>query len=443
MKKIICTALAIIMCFPFLVGCDEGEIQVPVSKIPDLTSVISQFDDIDIEYFTCRISKNNSNRQYTVDVDSEFQNVLGEQVVIEIPDYYVHNIRENDKLRVVIDDVDISSDLIKIKASYIQRISGKVYNSVYSTIRNPLPDFEDLKIRFDFPGLDDSDGYWEEIKKSGSDIAARVVSITDDAVYFTSAYGVVSFYAIDGVPNCSFSIGDCVNIKYSKYYQQGIDSEMVYKIDVNDITSFELSSVSDIDRAYSLEHQDYDTEYDKPVIYLYPQEDTKCSVKVNLDGKLTCTYPEHGENGWQNFIAKPDGTLVFPDGSEYYCLYWEGEASMNPDFTKGFCVKGEDTAKFLADILPKTGLNPREANEFIIYWLPILQKNEYNLISFQTEAYTSTAELIINPAPDSLLRVYMVAKPLDTAVEIEPQTFEGFERKGFTVVEWGGSIISD
>ncbi|MBQ9745419.1 MAG: hypothetical protein IJW21_01180 [Clostridia bacterium] len=180
---------------------------------------------------------------------------------------------------------------------------------------------------------------------------------------------------------------------------------------------------------------------DKPVIYLYPEEETTVSVKVNIDGKLTCTYPEHGEDGWQNFTAKSDGTIVFPDGNEYYCLYWEGLADMTPDFSKGFCIKGEDTAKFLADILPKIGLTAREANEFIIYWLPILQKNEYNLISFQSEAYTSAAELEITPAPDSILRVFMAAKPLDAPVEIAPQEFTGFERSGFTVVEWGGGII--
>ena len=179
----------------------------------------------------------------------------------------------------------------------------------------------------------------------------------------------------------------------------------------------------------------------KPVIYLYPEKETKVSVKVNIDGKLTCTYPEHGEGGWQNFTAKPDGTLISPDGKEYYCLYWEGVSAMTPDFSRGFCVKGEDTAAFLADILPQIGLSAREANEFIIYWLPILQENEYNLISFQNEAYTSAAELEITPTPDSILRVFMAVKPLDAPVEIAPQEFEGFRRSGFTAVEWGGGII--
>ncbi|MBR5798015.1 MAG: hypothetical protein IKY29_03575, partial [Clostridia bacterium] len=84
----------------------------------------------------------------------------------------------------------------------------------------------------------------------------------------------------------------------------------------------------------------------------------------------------------------------------------------------------------------------REANEFIVYWLPQMQNNPYNVISFQTAAYTDGAVLEITPAPDSLLRVFMAYYPTDTEVDIQPQTFEGFERSGFTVVEWGGAQTS-
>ena len=50
----------------------------------------------------------------------------------------------------------------------------------------------------------------------------------------------------------------------------------------------------------------------KPVIYLYPEEETEVAVKLNLDGKLTCTYPAY-ENGWQ-VTAAPDGTLTDAKG---------------------------------------------------------------------------------------------------------------------------------
>lgn len=180
---------------------------------------------------------------------------------------------------------------------------------------------------------------------------------------------------------------------------------------------------------------------EKPVIYLYPEVPTVCDLRVDFDGELTFTYPEHGDKGWQSFVAYPDGTLVFPDGKEYYCLFWEGVCDAEYDFSRGFCMKGEDTAAFLEWALAEQGLSAREANEFIIYWLPRMQNNAYNLISFQTMAYTDGAALEIDPAPDSLLRVFMAFQPLDEAVEIAPQEFAPFERVGFCVVEWGGAEI--
>ncbi len=180
----------------------------------------------------------------------------------------------------------------------------------------------------------------------------------------------------------------------------------------------------------------------KPVIYLYPDTPTEVSVTLTLDGHLTCTYPDY-DAGWNNFTAHPDGTLIFPDGKEYYCLYWEGLQATEWDFYEGFCVRGEDTAAFLEWALAAQGLTPREANEFIIYWLPIMQENPYNVISFQTDTYTDGAVLDVTPAPDSLIRVFMAFYPTNEPVDMTPQTFETPARDGFTVVEWGGSQVRE
>ena len=56
----------------------------------------------------------------------------------------------------------------------------------------------------------------------------------------------------------------------------------------------------------------------KPVIYLYPEADTVCSVSLDVNGELVCTYPDYAD-GWNNFTASPDGTLTFANGKEYYC----------------------------------------------------------------------------------------------------------------------------
>lgn len=178
----------------------------------------------------------------------------------------------------------------------------------------------------------------------------------------------------------------------------------------------------------------------KPVIYLYPTKEQIVNVKLDLKGKFTCTYPEY-KNGW-TVKAKPDGTLTnLSDDREYSYLFWEGTSSNNFDMSKGFVVKGEDTEKFLQEKLAYIGLTPREYNEFIVYWLPIMQKNKYNLITFAGKEYDDSAKLEISPKPDSILRVMMVFKPLNKNIDIEPQELKPFVRKGFTVVEWGGTEV--
>lgn len=179
----------------------------------------------------------------------------------------------------------------------------------------------------------------------------------------------------------------------------------------------------------------------KPVIYLYPKEETKVEVKINYSGELTCTYPKY-EDGW-NVRAYPDGKLVnLDDGREYSYLFWEGKSDIKYDLSKGFVVRGEDTESFLKEKLEAMGLIPKEYNEFIVYWLPLMENNKYNLISFQGENYDENARLEIEPKPDSILRVFMAYKPLKEYKEVEEQEIIPFERKGFTVIEWGGTEIS-
>lgn len=179
----------------------------------------------------------------------------------------------------------------------------------------------------------------------------------------------------------------------------------------------------------------------KPVIYLYPTSEQTVSVKLDYKGKLTCTYPKYND-GWK-VKAKPDGTLTnIYDNKEYSYLYWEGNSNNKYDMSKGFVVKGSDTEKFLQEKLAYLGLTPKEYNEFIVYWLPILQQNKYNLIAFAGEDYDKTAELDINPKPDSILRVMMLYKPLNKPVNIEEQKLKHFDRNGFTVIEWGGTKVN-
>ncbi len=216
-------------------------------------------------------------------------------------------------------------------------------------------------------------------------------------------------------------VGDRVYVTYDTAYH--VDGRTECDLLTIDQSTFEL----DPDVAY------------KPVIYLYPTQKTDVSVKLTLDGQLTCTYPAY-RNGW--FVtAAPDGTLTDEQGQTYNYLYWEGNSHVDWDTSRGFCIRGEDTAAFLESALSALRLTRREANEFIVYWLPHMQNNPYNIICFQTALYTEYAKLDISPVPDTVIRVFMTYQPSDTYVELPPQALSAPSRNGFTVVEWGGTRL--
>ena len=195
-------------------------------------------------------------------------------------------------------------------------------------------------------------------------------------------------------------------------------------------------------KKYGVTYDPNNITVDKPIIYLYPTEETRVNVELGKPDALTCSYPKYTD-GW-SVIAKPDGTLTDHDtGRELYSLYYEcADDTLSTEFTEGFVVKGEDSAAFLEEKLALLGLTPREAEEFIVYWLPKLEANKYDLIRFATPGEIERVmPLEVSPAPDSVIRVMMIFKGIDEPVDIPEQTLTAPERTGFTLVEWGASYL--
>lgn len=182
----------------------------------------------------------------------------------------------------------------------------------------------------------------------------------------------------------------------------------------------------------------------KPIIYLYPEKEMEVTVRLGKPENLTSSYPEYTD-GW-NVVAYPDGTLINKTaGTKLYSLYWEGiKDSSDLDRTIGFIVKGTDSAKFLEEKLEILGLNYKEKEEFIVYWLPKLESHEYNYIYFATEEeIEKEMPLELSIEPDTIIRVRMLFEGLDKNKEIEEQVLmPAPERNGFTVVEWGGTDLT-
>ena len=176
----------------------------------------------------------------------------------------------------------------------------------------------------------------------------------------------------------------------------------------------------------------------KPILYLYPKKTTNVTVSFEHPEILKTTYPKIKDE-W-NVKAKSNGSLYDKDGRYYYGLYWDEERVHTVDFSEGFYVEEKDAINFLEEKLDYIGLSEREANEFITYWLPILENNKKSLVYFElTDERESYNKINISPKPDSLLRLVIHIKKVDKKTKIKEEKLTQFKRNGFTAVEWGGT----
>lgn len=177
----------------------------------------------------------------------------------------------------------------------------------------------------------------------------------------------------------------------------------------------------------------------KPVIYLYPTKTESVNVKVGAT--IYNSVPSYGVNGWTNVLAQPNGQLTY-DNTRYPSLYWEGDGNgIYPEITDGTIVKTSDAISTIKQQLAEQGLNNQEISDFVSYWGPKLPNMPYlRLTWFNTEQMNQLAPLYITPRPQTLIRVFLDYQGLDTPYNLPKQSFITPERKGFTVVEWGGLL---
>ena len=85
----------------------------------------------------------------------------------------------------------------------------------------------------------------------------------------------------------------------------------------------------------------------------------------------------------------------------------------------------------------------RNVERLIFLGIIVVKKiKKYNYIRFATrEEIDANMTLTITPEPDTTIRMLMEYKGLENTIEVEKQSLETPERKGFVAVEWGGTEI--
>ena len=178
----------------------------------------------------------------------------------------------------------------------------------------------------------------------------------------------------------------------------------------------------------------------KPVIYVYPESPMDVAISINITkGKFSVVYPKfnEGNNSWK-IKANPNGDIEI-NNKKYPYLFYECESYFNQETNEGFIVDDKTACDFLEEKLTFLGLNDKEKTDFITFWLPVLLTNKLSLCTFQSKTFFDHIPMEVSPKPDTLIRIFLSIKKIDAPMEIKEQKLEHNERKGYTVVEWGGS----
>lgn len=184
----------------------------------------------------------------------------------------------------------------------------------------------------------------------------------------------------------------------------------------------------------------------KPVIYLYPPSKMTVSVRLDSPGVVYISDPLYPKDGWQGVVAYPDGRLVYR-GKDYPYLYYELAVDKPKISPKGIVMKKEELTSKLLEITGRLGLVRHEQKDFLEYWLPRLEKVNKPYIIFSLldkSAKEKIDPVMVSPSPTTRIEFLVNFIPTDWPNSVESLTFEPVpQRVGLTMVEWGGSIISD
>lgn len=262
----------------------------------------------------------------------------------------------------------------------------------------------------------------------------NIFAVSNNAYVFASVDGHVKLLLINGNELYDFGEYTVDHLHIIASTVDTISAQIAETADSHDCISFKY----DMSTGKGTSEKEMCGGISKPILYFYPEKDINVKVTFDDPSVLETTYPKYN-NGWE-VTAKKDGSLYDKQGKYYYALYWDEEKIHTTDFKEGFYVTKDNAIEFLEEKLSYIGLNDKERNEFIMYWLPILEKNKKSLVYFElTEERNSYSKININPKPDSMLRIVIHIKKVKKKTNIKEEKLVPFERKGFTVVEWGGT----
>ena len=173
----------------------------------------------------------------------------------------------------------------------------------------------------------------------------------------------------------------------------------------------------------------------KPAIYLYPLQESKVSVAVDLKGIITKSEPNYYK-GWE-VVAEPSGLI----NGKYDYLFYEAQLEQLQLPEEGWVVEYKELENWFDLNLKNLGLNKKEISQFKEYWLAELPFARYYEVKLLGDSFLKgNMNLVIDPKPTTIIRRNFYFKPIESKITLKQPNIITPERKGFTVVEWGGLL---
>lgn len=301
--------------------------------------------------------------------------------------------------------------------------------------------------RFDFAGDVTAGGCGFVIERGTSDVSDMPWLLEEDFVPVAFKDGDPILYEVHEERRVTHPY-------YVQFFQDFAAVGRLYDEDIESIyeTEFFETYISGMPLVFWKSEQDtwhvfYNIEFTpavecgKPVIYLYPEETTDVRVEVVPNGGFTYVEPDYPDDGWV-VRASPKGELYnYAEKTVYPYLYWEGHADGFGYSDRGWLFTRDTLEADLTRLLLDIGLNDQETKDFVEFWMPRMVDDPYVFVTFaRQEDFERAAPLTVTPTPDSIFRIFMYFEGRDTFTDVEPLPYQPYERHGFSVVEWGGTL---
>uniref|UniRef100_UPI00321785BD PKD domain-containing protein n=1 Tax=uncultured Draconibacterium sp. TaxID=1573823 RepID=UPI00321785BD len=172
----------------------------------------------------------------------------------------------------------------------------------------------------------------------------------------------------------------------------------------------------------------------KPNIYIYPENNINLCVTISfpMGGEIVESIPAYAEQWCVNI----DTTGKIDNQYDY--LFYESKQPNTFQYKKGWCVARKDINSFFKTNMKQYNFSDTEINDFIEYWMPLLDENNYYMVYPQTnKIIDEIIKLNFSIQPDNVSRLFYGVLGVDEYTEIEKPVINPFNRNGFHIIEWG------